>query len=115
MLFRSGDMTTNMAFMATALRFTREAEAEADAYARETMVRAAIDPIGLKTFFEKILKLEGEHKDSPAAISGLGGIFSTHPGTEERIKQIQPLPAGVVAKPSLDADQWKALKEICKG
>ena len=110
-----GDMTTNMAFMATALRFTREAEAEADAYARETMVKAAIDPIGLKTFFEKILKIEGDHKDSNAAISGLGGIFSTHPGTEERIKEIQPLPAGVVTRPSLDAVQWKALKEICKG
>ena len=110
-----GDMTTNLAFMATALKFTRQAEAEADAYARETMVKADIDPIGLKTFFEKILKLEGEHGDAPAASSGLGEIFSTHPGTAERIKEIQPMPAGAVAKPALDGVQWKALKEICNG
>ena len=110
-----GDMTTNMAFMATALRFTREAEAEADAYARETMVKAAIDPVGLKLFFKKILKIEGENKDSNAAISGLGNIFSTHPGTEDRMSKITPLPDGTVTRPSLDAAQWAALKDICKG
>ncbi len=110
-----GDMTTNMAFLATALRFTREAEAEADAYARETMMKAAIDPVGLKLFFKKILKMEGESKDSNAAISGLGGIFSTHPGTAERMDKITPLPSGTVTRPSLDEAQWLALKDICKG
>jgi beta-barrel assembly-enhancing protease len=110
-----GDMTTNLAFLATVLKFTRQAEAEADAYARDTMVKAKINPLGLKTFFEKILKLEGEKQDGNAALTGLGGIFSTHPGTEDRIKEIQPLPAGIVAKPSLNDEQWKALKDICKG
>ena len=111
-----GDMTTNLAFIATVLRFSRAAEAEADAYARETMVKAAIDPIGLKTFFEKLLKIQGSHKDGDSsALSELGGLFSTHPGTQDRMKLIEPLPAGVVAKPSLTNEQWLALKTICKG
>ncbi|MDE2446969.1 MAG: M48 family metallopeptidase [Alphaproteobacteria bacterium] len=110
-----GDMTTNLAFLATVLKFTREAEAKADAYARETMIKARINPLALKTFFEKILKLEGDKKSGNAALTGLGGLFSTHPGTENRIKEIQPLPAGVVARPSLTDEQWKALKDICKG
>ena len=110
-----GDMTTNVAFLATVLKFTREAEAEADAYARDTLVKSSIDPMGLKRFFEKIQKLEGGDGDKSSAFSKLGGIFSTHPGTEDRMKLIEPLPAGVVAKPSLTNEQWLALKDVCKG
>ncbi len=109
-----GDMTTNIALLATILKFTREAEAEADAYARETLVKSSIDPLGLKRFFEKINKLEGGG-DKSSAFSKLGGIFSTHPGTEDRMKLIEPLPAGVTPKPSLTSEQWLALKNICKG
>jgi beta-barrel assembly-enhancing protease len=111
-----GDMTTNLAFIATVLRFSRAAEAEADAYARETMIKTAIDPIGLKTFFEKLLKLQGGQKEGgSSALGQLGGLFSSHPGTEDRMKLIEPLPAGVVARPSLTSEQWLALKNICKG
>ena len=74
----------------------------------------AIDPLGLKRFFEKIQKLEGGAGDKSSAFSQLGGIFSTHPGTEDRMKLIEPLPAGVIAKPSLTQEQWLALKDICK-
>ena len=109
-----GDMTTNIAFLATVLKFTRQAEAEADAYARDTLVKSSIDPLGLKRFFEKIQKLEGGAGDKSSAFSQLGGIFSTHPGTEDRMKLIEPLPAGVIAKPSLTQEQWLALKDICK-
>jgi beta-barrel assembly-enhancing protease len=111
-----GDMTTNLAFIATVLKFSRAAEEEADAYAQETMVKASIDPIGLKTFFAKLLKIQGSQKeDSSSALGQLGGLFSSHPGTEDRMKVIEPLPAGVVAKPSLTSEQWLALKDICKG
>jgi beta-barrel assembly-enhancing protease len=108
-----GDMTTNIAGLATLLSYSRKAEAEADAYARETLTKASIDPMGLKRFFEVIIKLEGEKKDSNGTLAALGNLFSTHPGTEERIKEIQPLPAGATAKPSLTEEQWQALKKIC--
>lgn len=107
-----GNTTTNAALLATILKYTRSAEAEADAYARETMVKASIDPMGLKTFFEKILKIEGS-KINNGAFKALGTLFATHPGTEDRIKEITPLPAGQVAVPALTADEWQALKTIC--
>lgn len=108
-----GDTLTSIAGVAALLQYSRKAESEADTYARETLTRASIDPMGLKRFFEKIVKLEGESKKESGTFAALGNLFATHPGTEERIKEIRPLPAGVTAKPSLTDEQWKALKSIC--
>jgi beta-barrel assembly-enhancing protease len=108
-----GDMATSVAGLAALLSYSRKAEGEADAYARETLTKAAIDPMGLKRFFEVIIKLEGEKKESSGTLAALGNLFATHPGTEDRIKEIQPLPAGVIAKPSLTEEQWQALRKIC--
>lgn len=110
----------NAAGLAALLRYSREAESEADAYARETLVAASVDPIGFKHFFEKIQKLEGgsnaNSKDGKqSSLSKIGNLFSTHPGTEERIQKIEPLPAGKTPVPVLDAAEWAALKSICGG
>jgi predicted Zn-dependent protease len=79
--------------LAALLRYSRDAEREADTYARQTMDKANINPMGLRTFFEKMIKDEGgaapAAKDS-SALDTLGNVFSTHPGTEDRIKQITP-------------------------
>lgn len=111
-----GDFTSNVAALAALLRYSRDAEREADAYARDTMDKANIDPMGLRSFFEKILKSDGGA--APAAgdtstLDRIGNVFSTHPGTEERIKDIQPLPAGRTADPVLTPEQWKSLQSIC--
>jgi Zn-dependent protease with chaperone function len=110
-----GDLTADVAFMAAILRYSREAEWQADGYARQTLVNASIDPEGLKRFFLKIIQLENGGHSASGPLAKLGGLFNTHPGTEDRIKAIEPLPAGKIAKPALTADQWKALKDICKG
>ena len=110
-----GDTTANVAFMATIFKYSRNAETQADAYAQKTLVNASIDPISLKRFFEKILKLESGAVAVSGPFARLGGLFATHPGTAERIKEIGSLPAGIIAKPSLTDVQWKALKDICKG
>jgi predicted Zn-dependent protease len=106
-----GSSFTALAGSAAILSYSRSAEADADAFAVETMEKAAIDPMGLKHFFEKLLKDEGRNRGG--VIGGLESAFSTHPGTEERIKTIHPLPDGIVARPVLDAAQWKALKAVC--
>jgi Zn-dependent protease with chaperone function len=108
-----GNMTSNVAFLAVVLKQSREAESEADAYGREMLAKAQIDPEGMKTFFEKMLKIEKEQGSDSKALHVLGSILSTHPGTEERIKEIKPLPAGVTPKPALSDEDWKALKKIC--
>jgi beta-barrel assembly-enhancing protease len=110
---KGGDTTTSIAGIAALLSYSRTAEAEADAYARDTLGNASIDPLALKRFFETIVKLEDEKKDKSPTLSALGGLFATHPGTEDRIKLIEPLPVGKTAKPSLSETQWQALKRIC--
>lgn len=105
-----GDTLGTIAGLATILRYSREAESEADAYAVELMHRAAIDPEGLKSFFTRLLK---DEKLSPDAFGNIGSVLSTHPGTEERIASIQPLPEGVTARPVLSAEEWQALRNTC--
>ncbi len=109
----SGNSTlTSVAGVAAILRFSRSAESEADEFALSALQRAEIDPLGLKQFFERVLK--EENKNPGGALGQIEGAFATHPGTEERIAHIHPLPEGTPARPVLDAAQWQSLKAICK-
>jgi beta-barrel assembly-enhancing protease len=117
----SGEWAGNIAALAAIFRYSRDAEREADEYARSTMAAASIDPTGLKHFFERVLKQEKGISSStqtpsatePTTLERIGSIFSTHPGTEERLKDIQPLPADHVPVKVLNDEQWKALKAVC--
>jgi beta-barrel assembly-enhancing protease len=115
-----GDIATNAAALATLLRYSRGAEEQADSYARTALTNAKIDPLGFKTFFEKMIKLNDkeekpdENKEGSAILNTLSNIFSTHPNTEERISKITGLPEGVKAEPALQPADWQALKTICK-
>jgi len=64
-------------------RHSREAEREADRVAVSLLVGAGISPQGLITFFQKLLS---ERQRRP---SQLEQWFSTHPLTEERIRDVQ--------------------------
>lgn len=105
------DTVGSIAGLAAILRYTRDAEAEADEFALKSMTAAEIDPMGLKRFFELILKEEGKLSTGPLA--KIGSVLATHPGTADRIGRITPLPEGVTARPVMSEDQWKALKAIC--
>jgi predicted Zn-dependent protease len=117
----SGEWAGNIAALAAIFRYSREAEREADEYARATMQTASVDPMGLKHFFERVFKQKKGTSNSaqtpsatkPTTLERIGNIFSTHPGTEERIKDIQPLPAGQVPVKVLSDEQWNALKAVC--
>ena len=110
----------NSAALAALLRYSRDAEREADSYARTMLENAAIDPLGLKRFFEKLMKMHGitPTAGTPAKKSSvldrIGNVFSTHPGTEDRIKEIRALPSGKTPVKVLTSAQWLALQEICK-
>ena len=113
----STDLVTTAAGLAAILRYTRDAEREADEFARSVMETASVDPMGLKSFFEKLIKLEGGipkgQESSPSALDRIGNVFSTHPGTEDRIKEIKPLPAGKTAVKIMTDEQWQALRKAC--
>ena len=73
----AANILTGLGAMAYLNRFTREAEAEADAFAVETMAPAGYHPSGLLTFF---VTLQNEGGDAPPA------FLSDHPTTRERIE-----------------------------
>ena len=73
-------------------RFSRDDEVQADEGGFQNMIRAGINPRGMLTFFQKLLAEEGS--------SGSGGVnawFADHPGTQDRIADIERMLAAVPA------------------
>jgi predicted Zn-dependent protease len=65
------------------LKFTRDAEREADFLGLQYMYKAGYDPNAFVSFFEKI---EAEERRHPGSIPK---IFSTHPPTPDRVQKAQ--------------------------
>lgn len=67
----------------TFLKFSRDAEREADYLGLQYMYKAGYDPNSFVSFFEKV---ETQEKKQPGTIPK---VFSTHPPTPDRIEAIQ--------------------------
>jgi predicted Zn-dependent protease len=67
----------------TFLKFSRDAEREADFLGLQYMYKAGYDPNSYVTFFERI---QADEKRRPGTI---GKAFSTHPPTQDRIENTQ--------------------------
>ncbi len=124
-LFTAGQGAENLGSIAgvlAVLQYSRSAEAEADAYAVEVMENAKVDPKGLQTFFTRLLKKKSgtgaAKKDDDSTslqkrIEPFTDLFSTHPGTDDRIAGFKPRAGGT--EPAILSDaEWKALKAICR-
>src|SRR5438093_1177983 len=70
----------NLAIPITYLKFSRDAEREADFLGLQYMYKAGYDPNSYVTFFERI---QADEKRRPGTIPK---VFSSHPPTPERIK-----------------------------
>ncbi|HKL54668.1 MAG: M48 family metallopeptidase [Roseovarius sp.] len=87
--------------------YTREAEAEADAFALRMLNQAGIDSAPMAGFFDEIAKDEGTGPQLPA-------YFATHPASEARARAARDNARMQGAtSPVLSAEQWAALKGIC--
>ena len=73
----------NLAIPLTFLKFSRDAEREADFFGIQYMYKAGYDPNAYVTFFERI---QADEKRRPGSIPK---FFSTHPPTPERIELAQ--------------------------
>lgn len=73
----------SLAIPLTFLKFSRNAEREADYLGLEYAYRTGYDPLAFIEFFEKVRKKEKEKKGT------IPRAFSTHPMTEDRIKKAQ--------------------------
>jgi predicted Zn-dependent protease len=67
-------------------KFSRADEVQADEGGFNNVVRAGINPKGMLTFFEKLLAESGS-----SGSGGLNAFFADHPGTTDRIADIQRL------------------------
>lgn len=73
----------NLAIPLGYLKFSRDAEREADFFGLQYMYKAGYDPNSYVTFFERI---QADEKRRPGTIPK---VFSTHPPTPERIENAQ--------------------------
>ena len=67
------------------LRYTRQMELEADAYALQALLKACISP---RAFVNILERLSGSHKENEVdkSTSNVERLFATHPDTAIRLK-----------------------------
>jgi predicted Zn-dependent protease len=91
-------------------KFSREDEVQADDGGFQNVVRAGINPRGMLTFFQKLLAEEQASGGSAATAPW----FADHPGTQDRIEDIQGLLAKMspaeLAKLQTDSQDFQAMK-----
>jgi predicted Zn-dependent protease len=85
-------------------RFSREAEREADELGIQAMARAGYNPIGMATMFEELM----EHRQSRP--SGVEQFFSTHPLTEERVRDARNRAQQIGNRGTLDEPGFQEAK-----
>ncbi|SNT12669.1 Peptidase family M48 [Noviherbaspirillum humi] len=97
-----GSSIAGLASTLTELKFSRDAEAEADSEGVKRLASAGIDPKGMSDFFAKLAK--DENGKGPA-------LLATHPAPAERMariqRQITTLPATTPAPLPLD---WRGVQ-----
>jgi beta-barrel assembly-enhancing protease len=105
----SGAMVNNM----LAMSYSRDAEAEADAYAMQALGSANISPVGTASFFDRLSQLDGSAgvvKDN----AGITGYLSSHPLSASRKDAFEKsIVKGKNYKPALTSSEWTELKTMC--
>lgn len=90
------------------LDYSRDAESEADAYARERLAAADISPASTAGFFER---LGGKDTDVPQWASWV----DSHPSPSGRARAFrQSVHAGHAYRPALSASEFTALQAMCE-
>ena len=95
-------------FGLAAMGYSRDAEREADDYARERMSESRISPLGTAAFFER---LGGDEEGEENAVIGW---VSSHPDPAERAKAYRAAAKGKTFVPVLTDAEFTALKSMCK-
>ncbi len=91
------------------MRHTRENEQQADDIAITILDKAHITRTGFRNFFEKL-----SAKETNSSLRPFTDYFSDHPGHHERMTRIQSQMPTSPLQPSLSAQEWQDLKNICQ-
>ncbi|WP_323772281.1 M48 family metallopeptidase [Antarctobacter sp.] len=107
--FAGGAVVLLLAEQLIEAQYSQGAEGTADVFAHDLMIRAGLSPAALAVMFERFRALGGDAE-------GFVGHFLSHPRLGDRIDAArQAVPDGLQPKPLLTADEWQALRDICKG
>ena len=99
---------TSTALGVAGMSYSRDAEREADAFARTAMAKNDVSPLGAARFFERIVEEDGE---TPEALTWLG----THPAQSERAKAFRNArDENASYRPVLTKEQFASLKSMCE-
>jgi Zn-dependent protease with chaperone function len=86
-------------------RYSRENEAQADTFAIDVMTKAGGDVRALARFLERAASAPGERQLE---------LLLTHPVTADRVAEITRRAGDAPVRPLLSAEEWLALKSICR-
>ncbi|QKG70804.1 M48 family metallopeptidase [Erythrobacter mangrovi] len=101
----------NTAAGIASMGYSRDAEREADAYARSSMASSHVSPVATAGFFERMAERSGEGKEDNAVI----GWLASHPAALERAKAFRAAAKkGADYRPVLSDREFAALKSMCK-
>jgi hypothetical protein len=93
-------------------RYSRSAEARADADAIAALRRANVSPLATARFFERLARIEGSVPGLEQSLAYL----SSHPLSGDRRREFERAAARDAAyEPSLNEEEWRDLKGICRG
>lgn len=102
-----GDTLAGVASMG----YSRDAEREADAYARARLAESSISPLGAADFFERMAKESGETEGG----SAVSGWIASHPAAIERAREFEnAAKKGAIYRPVLSKEEFAALKSMCR-
>jgi predicted Zn-dependent protease len=100
-------LVANVVATGALMKYSRDAEREADRFGVDETYRSNIDPTGMSTFFGKLEEMRDRDPSS------LEKFFSTHPPEKERIdatlSYISTLPA--LPSPVRDSDRFHRVQE----
>jgi beta-barrel assembly-enhancing protease len=97
---------------------SREDEMEADRIGFKLAVGAGYDKDQVGKFYEKLLQMEkNSNKSGPAILQNLSDAMSTHPPSEERVKQMNEMAASAPAmkNPLTSSADYIRAKQVAAG
>jgi Zn-dependent protease with chaperone function len=86
-------------------QFSRDQEADADAFAVDLLLKAGIDPEPMAQFFERMLESRPEFMEELE-------FLATHPADGKRVQQIRALSKGKVIEDNDTDEEWMRLDEL---
>lgn len=93
-----------------AMRYSRKAEAAADAYSIAALRRADISPLPTAQFFKRLSKQDGGNRLERAT-----SWFASHPASKNREQRFADSAVkGRLYRPALDAADWAAIRNACR-